>query len=235
MGSWSASDGRLLRPERRGVAWWLAVLVCKPALLAVRKADWRRVDLIPGSGGAVVAANHVSHIDPLLMAEMLLAHGRVPRFLAKNALFRVPIVGWWFRAAGHVEVDRDAGRGAYDDAVRAARAGRLLLVYPEASITRRPDGMPMSMKSGAVRIALEASVPLVPVAQWGAQSILPAYSRRLHVGRRRRVVIAVGDPIRLDDLTDLDMPSAVRIGLGRLEEALASMVRELSAESARSS
>lgn len=234
MGSRSALTSRFARREKFGGAWWLALIVCKPALVALRQADWRRADRIPRSGGAVMAANHVSHIDPLLVAEMLLAHGRVPRFLAKNALFRVPIVGWWFRAAGHVEVDRDAGQGAYGDAVRAAREGRLLLVYPEGSITRRPDGMPMSMKSGAVRIALEASVPLVPVAQWGAQAILPAYSRRLHLGRRTRVVIAVGEPIRLDDLRQRDPVSAVQIGLGRLEEALASMVRELSGEPARS-
>lgn len=230
MASWSASNSSSARREQRGLAWWLALAVCKPPLAAVRQADWRRVERIPRSGGAVVAANHVSHIDPLLIAEMLLAHGRVPRFLGKDSLFRAPVVGWWFRAAGHVEVDRVAGRGAYSDAVAAARTGRLLLVYPEASITRRPDGMPMPMKSGGVRIALEASVPLVPVAQWGAQAILPAYSRRLHVGRRTRVAIAVGEPIRLDDLKDVDLPSAVEIGLRRLEEALTSMVRELSGE-----
>lgn len=208
--------------------------MCKPALATLRQADWRRVERIPRTGGAVVAANHVSHIDPLLIAEMLLAIGRVPRFLAKDSLFRVPVVGWWFRAAGHVEVDRAAGQGAYGDAVEAARAGRLLLVYPEASITRRSDGMPTPMKSGAVRIALEASVPLVPVAQWGAQAILPAYGRRLRVGRRTRVVIAVGEPIRLDDLRNRDPASAVEVGLARLEEVLASMVRELSGEQAPS-
>lgn len=219
--------GRLAR-ERRGVAWWLAVAACKPGLVALRRADWRGVERIPRAGGAVVAANHVSHIDPLLVAEMLLAHGRVPRFLAKDSLFRLPVVGWWFRRAGHVEVDRSAGRAAYDIALDTARAGRLLVVYPEASITRRPDGMPMSLKPGAVRIALEAAVPLVPVAQWGAQAILPAYSRKLHWGRRRRVAIAVGEPVHLDDLMDLDVAIAVEVGLRRLEEALTSMVRELS-------
>lgn len=216
------------RGDRRGFAWWLALVVCKPILVALRRADWRGVERLPRSGGAVLAANHVSHIDPLLVAEMLLAQDRVPRFLAKDTLFRGPVLGWWFRAAGHVKVDRAAGRAAYDDAVTAARAGCLLLVYPEASITKRPDGLPMAMKSGAVRIALEASVPLVPVAQWGAQEILPAYSGRLRWGRRRSVTVLVGEPIPLHDLRDLDQARVVELGRIRLEERLTSMVRELS-------
>lgn len=181
------------RGDRRGFAWWLALVVCKPILVALRRADWRGVERLPRSGGAVLAANHVSHIDPLLVAEMLLAQDRVPRFLAKDTLFVGPVLGWWFRAAGHVKVDRAAGRAAYDDAVTAARAGCLLLVYPEASITKRPDGLPMAMKSGAVRIALEGSVPLVPVAQWGRardssclqrQAALGSAAERHCVGRR---------------------------------------------------
>lgn len=100
-------------------------------------------------------------------------------------------------------------------------------MYPEGSITKRDDGLPMTMKSGAVRIALEASVPLVPVAQWGAQKILPAYSGRLRWGLRRRVSVLVGPPIPLDDLRDLEPARAIEVGRGRLEDTLASMVCEL--------
>ena len=77
-------------------------------------------------------------------------------------LFAVPVVGWWFRSAGHVEVDRSAGQAGYRGAVEAVARGQLVLVYPEGSITKREDGLPMAMKSGAVRIALAASVPLLP-------------------------------------------------------------------------
>lgn len=221
---------RPARGDRRGLAWWLALAVCKPVLMLLRRADWRGVQRIQASGGAVLAANHVSHIDPLLVAEMVLAQRRVPRFLAKDALFGQTLVGWWFRAAGHVRVDRTAGYGAYDDAVAAALAGRLILVYPEASITRRDDGLPMPMKSGAVRIALEASVPLLPVAQWGAQSILPAYTGRLQWGRRKRVAIVVGEPIPLHDLRGLEPALAATLGRERLEHRLTTMVRQLSDE-----
>lgn len=205
----------------------MAVVLCKPVLMVLRRPDWRGRACIPQAGGAVLAANHISHVDPLLVAEVVLAEGRVPRFLAKSSLFCGPVVGRWFRAAGHIQVDRAAGQAGYEEAVSAARQGRLLLVYPEGSITKREDGLPMSMKSGAVRIALEASVPLVPVAQWGAQEILPAYSRRLRWGWRRRVSVLVGPPIPLDDLRDLEPARAVDVGRRRLEDTLVSMVCEL--------
>jgi 1-acyl-sn-glycerol-3-phosphate acyltransferase len=211
----STLQRRPIHNDRRGLAWWLAVAVCKPVLVVLRRPDWRGVAGIPRVGGAVLAANHVSHLDPLLVAEMVLAEGRVPRFLAKDSLFNKPVVGRWFRAAGHVSV-------------RAARHGRLLLVYPEGSITKRKDGLPMTMKSGAVRIALEASVPLVPVAQWGAQEILPAYSWQLRWAWRRRVVIVVGPPVPLDDLRDLESARAIEVGRRRLEDTLSAMVCELS-------
>ena len=216
----STLQRRPIHNDRRGLAWWLAVAVCKPVLVVLRRPDWRGVAGIPRVGGAVLAANHVSHLDPLLVAEMVLAEGRVPRFLAKDSLFNKPVVGRWFRAAGHVSVDRAAGRAGYD--------GRLLLVYPEGSITKRKDGLPMTMKSGAVRIALEASVPLVPVAQWGAQEILPAYSWQLRWAWRRRVVIVVGPPVPLDDLRDLESARAIEVGRRRLEDTLSAMVCELS-------
>jgi len=90
----------------RGVAWWVAFLVCKPALTLVRRRDWRGLDQIPSSGGVVLAANHVSHVAPLLIAEMVLAQGRTPAFLAKSSLFGQAIVGRWFRAAGHAILAR---------------------------------------------------------------------------------------------------------------------------------
>jgi 1-acyl-sn-glycerol-3-phosphate acyltransferase len=74
----------------------------------------------------VLAANHVSHLDPLLVAEMVLAEVAGATVSAKDSLFNKPVVGRWFRAAGHVEVDRAAGRAGCGEAVSAARNGRLL-------------------------------------------------------------------------------------------------------------
>lgn len=74
------------------MAWCVGFLICKPVLILVRRRDWRGLEQIPSIGGVVLAANHVSHVDPLLIAEMVLAHGRTPAFLAKSSLFGEGIV-----------------------------------------------------------------------------------------------------------------------------------------------
>ncbi|MDN4161218.1 MULTISPECIES: lysophospholipid acyltransferase family protein [Nocardioides] len=221
--------------DARGPAWWLALLVCKPLLLLGRRADWRRTERLPGSGGAVLAANHVSQADPLFLGEMILAQGRTPRFMAKASLFHRRAVGWWFRSAGHVEVDRSDGRSGIRAAVKAVERGALVVVYPEGSITKRPDGRLMSLRSGAVRIALETSAPLIPVAQWGVQAIVPAYEGRVVLGRRRRrrVTLLVGDPVPLEDLRNFPRATAVTVGVQRLQDTLAAMVDQLADEHAR--
>jgi 1-acyl-sn-glycerol-3-phosphate acyltransferase len=217
--------------SRWGAAWWVAYLVCKPVLMVVRRRDWRGLEQIPARGGVVLAVNHVSHVDPLVIAEMVLALGRTPAFLAKSSLFGEGIVGWWFRAAGHVEVNRDHGTDGFRAALAALREGALLVVYPEGSITKDRDGRLMELKTGAVRLALESGAPLIPVAQRGAQEILPAYSRRPRLFRRPTVTIDIGRPLNLDDLRQRgSMPDAVREGTRRLAETLADMVDGLVGE-----
>jgi 1-acyl-sn-glycerol-3-phosphate acyltransferase len=214
--------------ERRGVPWWAAITAIKPILMVVRRRDWRGASNLPGSGGAILAANHVSHVDPLMLSEMVLAQRRVPAFLAKSALFDRGLVGWWFRSAGHIAVDRNDGRQGYDAALAAVRGGRVVLVYPEGSITKADDGWPMAMKNGAVRLALESGAPLFPVAQWGAQELLPAYSKRPHPLRRPRVVIEIGPPVHLDDLRGAGSEhEAAREGTRRLSEAIVGMLARL--------
>ena len=219
--------------DARGPAWWLALVVCKPLLLLVRRADWRGTERLPGSWGAVLAANHVSQADPLFLAEMVLAQGRTPRFMAKSSLFQSRAVGWWFRSAGHVQVDRSDGRAGIRAAIEAVDRGALVVVYPEGSITNRPDARLMSLRSGAVRIALETSVPLIPVAQWGVQAIAPAYEGRVVLGRRRRVTLLVGDPVPLEDLRELPTATGAAAGVQRLQDTLAAMVDQLADEHAR--
>lgn len=215
-------------PPRWGAAWWTAFLVCKPVLLVVRRRDWRGLDNIPQEGGVVLAVNHVSELDPLLVAEAVLATGRTPAFLAKSSLFDSAIVGRWFRAAGHVQVDRDHGRGGFDAALEALRAGTLVVVYPEGSITKNNDGRLMGLKSGAVRLALESGAPLIPVAQLGAQQVLPAYSRRPRLLKRPVVTIDVGQPLGLDNLRRRGSgPEVVQIGTRRLTNILTTMIEDL--------
>lgn len=211
-----------------GVAWWVAVVICKPVLILVRRRDWRGVERIPARGPAVLAANHISKLDPLLVAEMVLANGRIPAFLAKSSLFEEKIVGRWFRAAGHVEVDRSHGADGFGAALTALRSGALLVVYPEGTITKDPDGGLMELKTGAVRLAIESGAPLIPVAQRGAEEILPAYSRRPKLFKRPTVTIDIGPPLDLTDLRQLGPgPEAAIAGTRRLADALAQMLDQL--------
>ena len=83
--------------ERRGWAWSLAVAIVKPTLLTATKHEWIDGEKIPAEGGCVIAMNHVSHIDPLTLAWLLYEHGRLVRYLAKDALFRTPVLKYIVR------------------------------------------------------------------------------------------------------------------------------------------
>ena len=187
--------------ERRGWAFSLAVGIIKPTLLATTTHDWRHAERIPATGGCVIALNHISHVDPLTAAHVVYDHGRLPRYLAKSGLFENRLLGLLMRAAGQIPVEREgAGAAAYAAAVEAVRRGELVVVYPEGTITRDPGMWPMTGKTGAARIALETGCPVLPVGQWGAQELLPPYTKKPRLFPRTHVVMSVGEPVALDDL-----------------------------------
>lgn len=159
----------------------------------------QNVERIPTSGPFILAANHITDFDPLVTAYTLWHHGRVPHYLAKASLFRVPVIGWAFRVTGQVAVER-ARRGhssTISQGERLIDEGLALVIYPEGTLTRDPDLWPMRGKSGAVRIALETGVPLIPAAHWGAQNILPRWARRIRLFPRKTVDIVIGEPLDL--------------------------------------
>jgi 1-acyl-sn-glycerol-3-phosphate acyltransferase len=188
--------------EKRGWAWTTVVAIIKPILMTTTKHEWIDGEKIPASGGCVIAMNHVSHIDPLTLGWLLYEHGRLVRYLAKDGLFETPVVKYIVRDAKQIPVSRlSAGAAnAFEAACVAVRDGECVGVYPEGSITKDPNGWPMRGKTGAARIALETGCPVVPIGQWGAQEILPAYSLRYHAIPRRTARYKVGDPVDLGDL-----------------------------------
>ena len=111
-------------PHKRGWAFSLAVAIVKPALLATTTHDWRGGERIPETGGCILALNHTSHVDPLTAAHLVYDHGRLPRYLAKSALFRGRVMGFFMTAAGQIPVEREsaAAAGAFDAAVEIGRA-----------------------------------------------------------------------------------------------------------------
>lgn len=140
---------------------------------------------VPASGGVVVAVNHTSFWDFLAAGRPVYdAHGRPPRILAKESLFRVPAFGTVMRSAGHIPVVRGAGGDAYRIAIERLHEGELILVLPEQTHSPTFDLLPF--KTGAVRMAIEAGVPVVPCVVWGIHRFhttgrAPRWSWRLPV------------------------------------------------------
>jgi 1-acyl-sn-glycerol-3-phosphate acyltransferase len=219
--------------QRRGWAFNLAVPILKPILLASTSREWIDVEKLPETGGCIVVFNHISHIDPLLAAHFVYDRGRLPRYLAKSGLFKNKALASFMTAAGQIPVERlsRSAVGAYDAAVAAVRNGECVVVYPEGTLTRDPDMWPMIGKSGAARIALETGCPVIPVGQWGAQEVLPPYTKTPKLVPRKEIRMKAGDPVDLSDLLAKPRSSeVVHEATARIMAALTTLVGELRRE-----
>jgi 1-acyl-sn-glycerol-3-phosphate acyltransferase len=130
------------------------------------------LDNIPSSGGALLASNHISYLDPLTLAFVANERGRRTRFLAKSELFEKRGLGSMLRAAHQIPVQRgkENAAGALTFAVDALARGECVAVFPEGTISE--DLEPMRGKSGTARLAQQAGVPVIPVGLWGTHRIL---------------------------------------------------------------
>ncbi|MGB9376340.1 MAG: lysophospholipid acyltransferase family protein [Mycobacteriales bacterium] len=187
---------------RRGkVGFWMRVAVCvlKPLLFVFTKHEWRGRDNIPKSGGVIIAVNHISYADPPITAHFVYDLPRLPRFLAKESLFRMPVVGWVVGGAGQIPVYRGtvSASTSLRGAVAAINRGEAVVIYPEGTVTKDPDLWPMVGKTGAARLALETGAPVVPVAQWGAQRLYDRRTRKLRLRPRTPVQLEAGPPVDL--------------------------------------
>ncbi|MGA9750087.1 MAG: lysophospholipid acyltransferase family protein [Nocardioides sp.] len=209
--------------ERRGLAFGICVALVETPLRLLTKQRWIDGTKVPAEGGCIVASNHVSHVDPFTFAHFLYGHGRVVRFLAKAEVLELPVVGRLVRATGQIPVYRltsDASL-AFTAAVKAVGEGKCVTIYPEGTITREPDLWPMTGRTGAARIALASGAPVIPVAQWGPQDILPPYARRPRFFPRRTMVVKAGDPVDLDDLRGRELtPEVLREATNRIMDAI---------------
>lgn len=153
----------------------MAELVYPPVVITAKtmfkvldlKLDVRGTEHIPATGGAVIACTHVSYLDFLFCGLGAQPAKRLVRFMAKKAVFDNSIAGPLMRGMHHISVDRAAGAGSYREAVEALKAGEVVGVFPEATISR--SFTVKELKTGAVRMAADAGVPLVPMAVWGTQ------------------------------------------------------------------
>jgi 1-acyl-sn-glycerol-3-phosphate acyltransferase len=191
--------------------------------------NWRFEDLdrIPAAGPAIVACNHISYLDPLANAYAIVRAGRRPRFLAKDDLFTIPVVGRALKGAGQIPVSRGSGdRSSLLAAEAALGAGEVVVIYPEGTVTTDPDSMPMQGRTGTVRLSLATGVPITPMVSWGSHAVWQKSGRgSLKFGRP--IWIRVGAPFDLTDrAAELDDHEAVRAMTDELIAVLTSMVRD---------
>jgi len=193
---------RVSKRDGLGFAYRFAALILHPLMRLITKREWCGTENLDVDSGIVVAANHLSWFDPIVISHVLWDNDRPPRFLAKDVLFRAPGVGWIMRNAGQIPVVRGTkdAAAAVQAAVDAAQAGECVLVYPEGTITKDPDLWPMSAKTGAARIALTAGVPVIPLAHFGAQDVMGPYRKEFKAFPRKTMRVIVGPPVALDDL-----------------------------------
>jgi len=194
----------LARTPRDGRGRWfgIAIDVIWPIIMLCSRPVWRGKAHVPRTGPVLLAANHLSYVDPVTITAYVLAAGRIPRYLAKADLWRSPVGRRVMTDGKHMAVDRGegGGTGGYREALRAMQDGECIVVFPEGTFTSDPGGWPMAAQVGVARMALRTGTPVVPVAHWGGERFLPPGSRWPRLFSRIPIHIVAGPPVDLDDL-----------------------------------
>lgn len=230
----------------RFVTLYSALVTMVDAVLGLlTRRTHRGLEHIPRTGAAVVVSNHLSITDPLVLACALRRAGRRATFLSMAEAFAWPVVGAVLRRTGQIPVVRGGASAAeaMAPALQALADGYVVALYPEGRITTEPDYRPAPQaRTGAVRLALTASCPIVPVAQWGAHRLLDrehasTLTRRMRVlgrlrpgrvPRRPTVHVVVGPPITVAELQaaagpDGDLRAATDVVMTRIRDQLATV------------
>ena len=217
-------------PAHAPFAYKVIATLVRPIMMLVTKRDWRGGNNIPQTGGVIIAGNHLCYFDPPAMAHYINDHGRAVRFLGKHEVFKVPLFGTLIRAAGQIPVRRESPDAAiaFAAAEEALRAGHCIVIYPEGTITIDPDMWPLEGKSGAVRLALNTGVPIVPVAQWGPQEVISPAGKGFRLFPRKTMRIRAGAPVDLSEfrgreLTKEDLAQAAE----KVQAAICELLSEI--------
>jgi 1-acyl-sn-glycerol-3-phosphate acyltransferase len=173
-----------------------------PPVIAAAKLMFRVLDMritvegsdhVPATGGAVLASNHVSYLDFIFAGYGAQPARRMVRFMAKHEVFKHRVSGPLMRGMHHIPVDRAAGQASFQQALDALRAGEVVGIFPEATISR--SFTVKEVKSGAVRLAAEAGVPLLPTAVWGTQRLWTKGRPKSLTQRHVPITIIIGEPM----------------------------------------
>ena len=192
----------------------MADLVYPPVIVLI-KSFWKYLGLnfdfqgqenVPLKGGAILAINHTSYFDFALAGTAALPAKRYVRFMAKKEIFDNKIAGPLMRGMHHINVDRSNGSASFVAALRSLKDGEIIGIFPEGTISTSFEIK--GLKSGAVRLAIGAGVPVIPTIVWGGQRI---YTKGVKPNFKRNkfpISVSFGEPIFYSRETDVEVAEA---------------------------
>ena len=188
----------------------MADLVYPPVVVAIKlfwkylglRFDFQGVHHIPRDGGAILSINHVGYLDFALTGTAALPTGRYVRFMAKKEVFDNKLAGPLMRGMHHISVDRSSGTASFVAALRALRAGEVVGIFPEGTISVSFEIK--ELKSGAVRLAMGSGVPVIPTIVWGSQRVWTKKVKRNLRREKFPVTVAFGEPLYFDKQSDVE-------------------------------
>lgn len=216
---------------RRRLGFWrrLAVFVIKPTMLVLTRRTWIGAENIPRDGGVILAFNHLSEFDPMVVSHFVYEAGRWPQFLAKASLFKVPAFGRFLVWVRQIPVYRGTADAAksLDAAAAAIRAGDSVIIYPEGTTPKQGDLWPQRGKTGVARLHLSTGAPVVPIITWGSQRFFDPRTHKKRFVPGTPVTVLAGPPVDLSRWRDAEPTAA---NLNAITEEIMDALRNQLAE-----
>jgi 1-acyl-sn-glycerol-3-phosphate acyltransferase len=205
----------------------VADLVYPPVVVAIKlfwkylglRFDFQGVHHIPRDGGAILSINHVGYLDFALTGTAALPTGRYVRFMAKKEVFDNKLAGPLMRGMHHICVDRSSGSASFVAALRALRAGEIVGIFPEGTISVSFEIK--ELKSGAVRLAMAAGVPVIPTIVWGSQRVWTKKVKRNLRREKIPIIVEFGEPLYFDKQSDVQASESL------LRETMITMLHQV--------
>ena len=205
----------------------MADLVYPPVVVAIKlfwkylglRFDFQGVNHIPRKGGAILSINHVGYLDFALTGTAALPTGRYVRFMAKKEVFDNKLAGPLMRGMHHICVDRSSGSASFVAALRALRAGEIVGIFPEGTISVSFEIK--ELKSGAVRLAMAAGVPVIPTIVWGSQRIWTKKVKRNLRREKIPIIVEFGEPLYFDKQSNVEASESL------LRETMIAMLHQV--------
>lgn len=217
--------GRRRGGDRRTFWLMVAVVLIKPVLLILNRRTWSGMRNVPMKGGVIFACNHISQADPLSVAHYVYNTGRNPRFLAKDGVFKLPVVGRIIEWTGQIPVYRggaDAIKSLHT-AIEKVDNGFAVMFYPEGTTSKQPEHWPMRGRTGVARLALETGAPVIPLTVWGPHRLYDPIRKRLRLRPRTPVEVTAGPAV---DLSEWEGAEPTLENLQAMTDAIMLVVRD---------